>query len=392
MEKLNRDLNILQLSPFFSPNIGGVETHLDDLVKELANRRINSYVLTYQPVMSKINAPSVEKIGKYIFIRRLEIIRNLFLKIEPYPILDFLFLTPPLLIYSIYFLIKRNKKNKIDMIHAHGLNAAFISMFLKFFFKTPFVVSTHATYSFKKGLLSKLVSLIMSNANHIFTLSKASKEELLKIDLPESKISVYKYWVDQVKFNLKDKQALREKYQVNKNLFVVLFAGRLFEKKGVTPLIEGFNMLLNEDKMLIIAGTGPLESFVKEQVELNNKIKYLGGLNSDLLSDYYSLADALIIPSTHDEGFGRVIIEALSSGIPIIGSNRGGIPEAVNNEVSILIDVNPKNISKGIKEMEEFIIKNGAEKMQKKCRTFAEKNYSCDNINTFIKIYEEIVK
>ena len=82
MEKLNRNLNILQLSPFFSPNIGGVETHLDDLVKELANRKINSYVLTYQPVMSKINAPSIEKIGKYIFIRRLEIVRNLFLKIK----------------------------------------------------------------------------------------------------------------------------------------------------------------------------------------------------------------------------------------------------------------------------------------------------------------------
>ena len=276
MEKLNRNLNVLQLSPFFSPNIGGVETHLDDLVKELANRKVNSYVLTYQPVMSKINAPSVEKIGKYIFIRRLEIIRNLFLKIEPYPILDFLFLTPPLLIYSIYFLITRNKKNRIDLIHAHGLNAAFISMVLKFLFKTPFVVSTHATYAFNQGLLSKLVYLIMSNANHIFTLSKASKEELLKIDLPESKISVYKYWVDQEKFNLKDKKELRKKYQVNKDSFVVLFAGRLFEKKGVLPLIEGFNTLQDENKILIIAGTGPLEGFVKEQAELNNKIIYVG--------------------------------------------------------------------------------------------------------------------
>ena len=88
---------------------------------------------------------------------------------------------------------------------------------------------------------------------------------------------------------------------------------------------------------------------------------YLGGLKSEQLKDFYSLSNTLIIPSTHDEGFGRVILEALACGIPVIGSNRGGIPEAVNKEVSILFDVSIKNVSKSIIEMEERISKKGEE-------------------------------
>ena len=52
---------ILILTPFFSPNTGGVETHLDDLVEYLVKRSYQVYVLTYQPLMNNIQAQSVEK-------------------------------------------------------------------------------------------------------------------------------------------------------------------------------------------------------------------------------------------------------------------------------------------------------------------------------------------
>lgn len=393
MEKLkiiDRNLNILQICPFFSPNIGGVETHLDDLLMELSKKGIKSTVITYQPTMSNIKAPSFEKIGDFITIRRIEIIRNLFLKIEPYPILDFLFLTPPLLFYSIYFLIFKNKENKINIVHTHGLNAAFIGMVLKFLFKVPFIVSTHATYSFSSGMLSFLVKLILSNADHILTLSRASKDELIKIGINSDDITVYKYWVDQDRFSIKDKTVLRKKYNLGLNDFIVLFAGRLFEKKGVIPLIEGFNMINDGTCKLLIAGSGPLEEFVKESCNSNNNIIYIGALKSQELSDYYSLANTLIIPSTHDEGFGRVILEALSCGIPIIGSNRGGIPEAINKDVGILIDVTPEAIKESINEIKDFIKKKND--ISKICRDFAKKEYSCDNITTFITVYEKILR
>ena len=388
MEKLLKSKkNILQITPFFSPNIGGVETHLNDLVSELAKREINSYVLTYQPVMSDVKAKSIEILFQRVYIVRLEVLRNLFIKLEPYPILDFLLLTPGLLFYSIYFLILNNKK--VDIIHAHGLNAAFIARILKYLFNKPILVSTHVTYSFGNSLLGKIVYTIFNSFDHLFTLSKASKKELLDLGVIEKRITVYKYWVDQEIFKIRNQKVLRDSYNFENNEFIIFFAGRLIEKKGVKPLIEGFNLLNNSDTKLIIAGTGPLEDYVKENTKINKNIVYVGGLDSNQIKDYYSISDTLIIPSTHDEGFGRVILEALSSGIPVIGSNRGGIPEAVDDKVSILIDVSPENIKKSILDMKKMIEKNGKKNIQETCREFAEKNYSCDNINKFIDIYEK---
>ena len=383
-------MKILQITPFFSPNIGGVETHLDDLVKELAVNKISSDVLTYQPVMSKEKALSEERVGNYIYIRRLEIFRNLFIKVEPYPILDFLLLTPTLLIYSFYFLFKNH--SKIDIIHSHGLNAALIGCILKFFFRKPLIISTHVTYALEKTFLSKLVFKIFDFSDYILTLSFASKNELIKLGINKNKIEVYRYWVNQNLFKLRDRDVLRKEYGFQKNDFIVLFVGRLIEKKGLIPLIEGFNLLNDMKIKLLIAGTGPLEDYVKEGSEKNKNIIFLGGLKSELLKDYYSLSNTLIIPSTHDEGFGRVILEALSCGLPIIASNRGGIPEAVDENVSILFKVNPKNVFENILLMRKMVEEKGIDRMSKICREFAEKNYSCGNINTFIKIYEKIIR
>jgi glycosyltransferase involved in cell wall biosynthesis len=385
MKKLEKSKqNILQITPFFSPNIGGVETHLNDLISELAKNEINSYVLTYQPIMSNIKAPHEEIINKRIYIRRIEIFRNLFNKLEAYPIFDFLLLTPVLFIYSVYFMLRNHKK--INIIHAHGLSAAFISTFLKLFFRKPILLSTHVTYSFGDNLMSKISKKIIKNFNHIFTLSEASKKELINLGINKNKISIYRHWIDLEKFKPREKKELRKKYKFNSEDFIVLFAARLIDKKGVVPLIEGFNLLNDFKYKLIIAGTGPLEEVVLQNSKLNKNIKYLGGLKPDELKNYLSLSDTLIIPSTHDEGFGRVILEALGSGIPIIGSNRGGIPEAVNSQVSLLIDVNPQNIKNSIIKMEEFIRKIGSKEMEKKCRDFAESKYSPNNCKTILEV------
>jgi len=385
-------MKILHITPFFSPNIGGVETHLDDLVSELAKNKICSDVLTYQPVMSLVNAPSEEKRGDFVFIKRFNIIRKLFLKLEPYPILDFLLLSPLLFLHSFIYLLKNYKK--IDLLHAHGLNASLICKFLQPIFKIPYVVSTHATYDLKPSLLSKLIYFTLSSSSLIFTLSNASKKELMSIGISKNKIDVYKYWVDQNIFNIKENNNLRETLKINKDEFVVLFIGRLIEKKGVKPLLEAFDTLEKQNSKikLVIGGTGPLEDEVQKFSDEHLNTVYIGGVKNSDISNYYNISDTLIIPSTHDEGFGRVILEALSCGKPVIGSNRGGIPEAVTKDVSILIDVSAQNIVDSIFEMQKKINSFGLKRYQNICREFAVKNYSCDNINTFIKGYEKSQK
>jgi glycosyltransferase involved in cell wall biosynthesis len=383
-------MKILQLTPFFYPNIGGVETHLLDLTSELSKKKIFNYVLTYQPLMSNIQAKEKENLNDYVFIHRIPILRNVFIKIEKFPLFDFLYLTPKLFINAVLLLISNQK---FDLIHAHGLNATFIAYLLNKLFKIPYVTSTHVLYSFKKDLMQKISRIVYLNSAHIFALSNFSKRELIGLGIPESKISVYRYWVDQDIFKIRDKKILRKDLNLFPEDFIVFFAGRLIEKKGIIELIDGFNLIDKNLKIkLIVAGTGPCDGYVKDASKSNSNILYLGGLDAENLKKYYSLSDVLIIPSTHDEGFGRVILEALSSGIPVLGSNRGGIVEAITPEVGMLFDVSKENIFKSILEIKKFIELKGAKNLEKTCRDFAEKNYSCDNINVFINEYGKIIK
>ena len=87
---------ILILSPFFSPNIGGPESHLDDLVSALDKGEYKVFVQTYSPITTRnVVWEPREKKGDSIEITRYRWVgKNLFHKLENYPFLDFLYLTP----------------------------------------------------------------------------------------------------------------------------------------------------------------------------------------------------------------------------------------------------------------------------------------------------------
>ena len=112
-------MNILMLTIGFRPNIGGIETHFDDFLKAAGKKKIQTTVLTYQPIHTKIKGKSIEK-GKTHIIYRLPIISGFFYTFAHNPILEFLYLVPGLFIATPVVLLK-----KIDVIHAHGLIAGY---------------------------------------------------------------------------------------------------------------------------------------------------------------------------------------------------------------------------------------------------------------------------
>ena len=138
---------VLILTPFFSPNIGGVETHLDDLVMALAEKGYQVFVQTYSPITTKNTSwKSRESNGNWVHIKRYRWFGgNLFNKLENYPILDFLYLTPYLFIRSLFFMIFNTRS--INVIHAQGLNAGIIGIALKVIFRKRLLISLHSIYS-----------------------------------------------------------------------------------------------------------------------------------------------------------------------------------------------------------------------------------------------------
>lgn len=374
---------ILILTPFFRPNIGGAENYLYDLCEYLRTHNYRVYVLTYQPLTVKIKARSREA-GENILIRRINWFGyNLFHRLEPYPVLEFLYLTPCLLIYTFFFLLRY--RGKIDVIHAQGLNAAFIARLLAKLFGKRAVASTCAVYNMDgKSVFSKLAGWALSGMDKVLALGDYSRRELLRIGVPEAKLSVYYLWIDQKKYLPMDKPAAKEKINLN-GKFVVLFVGRFIKIKGIEALVEVAKAVDRRINFIFIGDESHLLSYLEQESAQRENIILVKGISGEQLIPYYQAADVLVVPSQYDEAFGKVIIEALSCGTPVIGSNRGAIPDILKGPVGRLIEPTAENIKKEI----EYLYNNPGvlAGLTGNCRSYAEQNFGETNTEVITKSY-----
>lgn len=375
---------VLILSPFFTPNIGGVETHLNDLCDLLARGGNRVFVFTYKPLTRKVKAPSFEKRGNLEIHRMSWPSHDLFNRLESSFLLEFFYLTPALLLFSMLHLLRA--RNRIDVIHSHGLNAAFVGIFLSKIFQKRCVVSIHAIYNLsRQPMLARLMRIVLSNCDVVLTMAKRSKCELVEAGVDERKVKVFTYWVDQGNFRPLNKNECKISMGLA-NKFVVLFVGRLLQIKGVTVFLETARKLsYDRDTVFLVAGDGPCRELVKSASARTTNIRYEGPMANRKLLSYYNAADLIVVPSLYEEGYARVILEGLSCGTPVVASNRGCIPEELDSSVGLLMDPTPENLKQAISRLHN----NAGElnMMRLNCRSYAELNFSQDNAHVVTNAY-----
>ena len=116
---------------------------------------------------------------------------------------------------------------------------------------------------------------------------------------------------------------------------IILFFGSLVPYKGPDILLKAFKIIKKEfpEVKLIFAGRGQLLLELQDmakQFDLDNDVIFLGFVEEEEKALYYKSADIFCLPSTNmAESFGIVNLEAMASGIPIVGSNLGGIPDII---------------------------------------------------------------
>jgi len=119
---------------------------------------------------------------------------------------------------------------------------------------------------------------------------------------------------------------------------LVLHVGRLVEKKGTKVLIEAVAGIAGAT--LAIIGDGPLRAALERQArELGKPVRFLGVLRSDEVANWMRRASVLAAPSVtaadgDAEGLPNVLVEAAASGLPVVGTNHSGIPEAIEEGIS----------------------------------------------------------
>jgi len=246
---------------------------------------------------------------------------------------------------------------KPDVINAHTPVPYVADMAERASGKIPFVLTYHNDLA-KDTPLAKLlvwgahhllISHTLRRSKRIIATSTYYIQESRYLMRHRSKICVVAPGVDLSRFN--------PNVTVDPNLTarfhgqrVILFVGSLnksHQHKGLNVLIRAFQRINLEspDTRLVVVGQGSGMDMYKTMADaahIANSVDFTGYVEDSELAQYYRLAALFAMPSTNrSEGFGMTYIEANAGGIPVVGSNVGGVPHVIrHNETGILVQPN----------------------------------------------------
>ena len=168
----------------------------------------------------------------------------------------------------------------------------------------------------------------------------ARRQACQELGVPAEKFVVVPYGVDRALTPGPKPAALARRLGVA-DAPVVLFLGSLEPRKNVSFLLDVWQEVVRAraDARLIVAGAGPLLGALQARARtlgLDRSVIFTGQIPASEKVDYYRLADLLVFPSLM-EGFGLVVVEAMSCGLPVLISDRGSLPELVVPEAGGLV-------------------------------------------------------
>jgi glycosyltransferase involved in cell wall biosynthesis len=248
------------------------------------------------------------------------------------------------LLYNSYVLekiLKIQKKNPFDILHMHMIYTALVASFTKYTFNIPVVCSIHNEV--RTALPLNICDKILANSQFI-------RSSLIKIGVRQKKIEVVPIAIDTEKFKPKKSQQ-QIKHEIGlTNSRIILFVGRKVHHKGPQILISALPAIIRQNPEVIAVFIGPDYSFsnsslsytvclqkLARKLGVENKVIFKKFMADGELLKFFNSADVVVFPSTWQEPFGKVILEAMSFEKPIVASNVGGIPEIIESGVNGLL-------------------------------------------------------
>jgi glycosyltransferase involved in cell wall biosynthesis len=232
--------------------------------------------------------------------------------------------------------------DKFDLIHSHEF-FSFCSLHGAIASKKkgiPLIITQHND-SLPDSPLNRLGyqvdahtigKLSYCQASKVIVLSNDGKRHLIEMGLKDEKVEVIPNAVDSRLFKPTCENLLETKYGISQP--VILFIGRLVPEKGVQFLIPAFTEVVKQihDAKLVIVGSGPWQSKLKKMGKslLGKQICFIEKIENKMMPNVYVGCNVLVAPSLK-EPFGNVVLEAMSSGKPVIGSYVGGIKDTIIN-------------------------------------------------------------
>jgi spore coat protein SA len=169
-------------------------------------------------------------------------------------------------------------------------------------------------------------------------------------DISQGNCYVLKNCIDTNAFgisNIEKELEFKKRFNISKDDFVVIFAGRIVKEKGALEVVQAIKNCKRSNIKLLIVGGGFYSSDVidnyslklrNEAADIADRIIFTGYIEYSDMPSIYAISDVAVLPSLWDEPAGMTMVEAVISGTPLITTNSGGIPEYIPQNAAIILD------------------------------------------------------
>lgn len=336
-----RKTRILLVAPYFYPKIGGMEKYSYNIAKRFKSQGgYEVSVITSNYESSSYRQDSVEG-----------------MKIHRLPIM-FKFSNTPINLCWYWWIKKIIDAERPDIIHAHAsvpYMADVASLFSK---KIPFVLTYHSGSMLKQKwpidfmiwVYEKFfLRVLLGRADVVVAVSQS----FLNCKLGKAfafKTELINPGVDNAQYSARSSEPSQK---------IVSFVGRVERSsdwKGINYLLEAMALVVKiypDARLEIVGGGDAIEDYRNQAQKLGieDKVDFLGFKTGTELLNAYGRSSVVVLPSvTKAESFGMVLLEAMASGCPVIGSDIGGIPYLIENEKNglLVLPRNPEKLAQAI--------------------------------------------
>jgi D-inositol-3-phosphate glycosyltransferase len=323
-------VRILSVTPYWQPHRGGVEIVAQEQAHRLVRRGHHVSVLTSRladdpPLSSEHGFPVYRVAATNALEQRTGI---------PYPLFS------PRLLSLMTRLVQAHD---VVLIHNHTYMTSVVAALAARLYNRPTVLIQYnpfVEYRFPWNVVQHGADLLLGrptllSVDELLAISKYTRGYVTRL-VGTRLVKILQLGVDTHRFtpvsSAAEKRLIRSRLGLPKDCFLLFTVRRLVFRNGLDMLLTACARLKDQsDLFVVIGGRGPERPILEREIQREGltNVRLPGFVPDEELPDWYRAADAFILPSRTGEGFGLVLLEAFSSGIPAISTRGGGQDEVM---------------------------------------------------------------
>ncbi|MFC1674787.1 glycosyltransferase family 4 protein [Candidatus Omnitrophota bacterium] len=296
----------------------------------------------------------------------------------------------PKVLFSFFRLLCAVRKYDIDIIHSHSRTTQVVGALLAGFSQAAHISTCHGF--FKKRLSRRICSCW---GRRVIAISKEVKKHLIDdFGVKEEIIRVIHNGIDTDRFARGRESGLKKKFGLKDGPVVGIIA-RLSDVKGQVYLVEAMQEVVSQipEAQLVIAGSGRMEKELKDltaRLDLRKSVYFIPTVADT--RELLSVMDVFVMPSLK-EGLGLALMEAMACGLPVVGSNVGGIKSLIKHKENGLL-VEPKDVKQlSLAILELLRNKEKGADYGQRARELIIRDFSKDEmVRKTIEVYKECLR